>query len=126
VSFKILLKLNRFPCVGPAWTSPPLAWSVGGRSNAPQRLPFARRVRGRHAFSSSLWTKGYLFKKRGFPPAACGPLIRYFGPGASAEERERVGRGVGKKRRREGVAGGAAEKVPSPGPFSLGKKGGLF
>ena len=38
-----------------------------------------------------------------------------------------MGRGVGKKWRREGVAGGAAEKVPTPGPFSLvGKKGGLF
>jgi hypothetical protein len=37
-----------------------------------------------------------------------------------------VGRGVGKKRRREGVTGDAAEKVPTPGPFSLGKKGGLF
>ena len=34
-----------------------------------------------------------------------------------------MGRGVGKKRRREGVAGGAPEKVPTPGPFSLGKKG---
>jgi hypothetical protein len=37
-----------------------------------------------------------------------------------------VDRGVGKKRRREGVAGGAPETVPTPGPFSLGKKGGLF
>jgi hypothetical protein len=35
--------------------------------------------------------------------------------------------GVENKRRREGVAGAAAEKVPTPGPFFfLDKKGGLF
>ena len=37
-----------------------------------------------------------------------------------------MGRGVGNRRRREGVAGAAAEKAPGPGPFSLDEKGELF
>ena len=44
----------------------------------------------------------------------------------SVEKRERAGREVVGKGRRERVVGGVAEKVPTPGPSSLGKKGGLF
>ena len=117
-------QFEKFPAVGAAYISSPLALSVGGRGNAPQRLPPTRRVRGRPPFPSSHRSVG--FKTRGSFPASIGDPIGHIWTGESVGKGEKV---VGVREERGGrdrVACGVPEKVPVPVPFSVGEGEGGF